>query len=62
MENTIKLEKSFFSTNESRIESTVNINEDTISVFNLLSEVENNSKDIKCDLNSNEDKVIKLTF
>ena len=62
MENTIKFEKDFFSKNEFNIENTVSINEDTINVFDLLNEVENNSKDIKQDLNSNEDKVVKLVF
>ena len=61
MENTIKLEDNFFK-NEFNIENTANINEDAINVLDLLNEVENNSKDIKCDLSSNEEKVVKLMF
>lgn len=62
MKNIIELNEKFFSKNEFNIENTVQLDEDTNSIFNLLDEIENNSKDIKTDLNSNDDKIIKLKF
>lgn len=62
MKNTIELNEKFFSKNEFNIENTVQLDEDTNSIFNLLNEIEDNSKDIKIDLNSNDNKIIKLKF
>ena len=62
MANTIRLNGNFFSNDDFNIENTANFNENTSNILELLNEVENNSKDIKIDLNSNDETVIKLNF